>query len=57
MLKPSFKNLRRTRDVVEEDSILRKIQEEVRQKAAKDSMEKGIEVKKRSLKSLLFGDG
>lgn len=57
MLKPIFKNINRKRDVVEEDSILNKIQEEARQKATEKSMEQGIEVNKKTLKETLFGGG
>lgn len=55
MLKPTFKNIHRKRDVVEEDTILHKIQEEARQKAEQKAMEQNMRVKKKTLKETLFG--
>jgi len=52
---PKPKRLIRNRDVVEEDSVLRQIQEDIRRLAEKEAMDKNVKVNKKTLKETLFG--
>ncbi len=52
---PKPKRLIRNKDVVEEDSVLRQIQEDIRRLAEKEAMDKNVKVNKKTLKETLFG--